>query len=179
MDADARMSDGEAVRRVLAGEVECLRVLVERYTREFGRLAEALVGDADAAEDALQEAFISAYERLGSCRDPDRFGGWFYRIVANKCLDAKRRRKMAPLDDVAVPARDTADAALREAEVDQLFQGALAELTPEQREAFVMREVDGRSYEEMAELMNTGVDALKMRVHRAREALKKRLKDVL
>ena len=178
MDAGARMSDGEAVRRVLAGEVECLRVLVQRYTQEFGRLAEALVGDADAAEDALQEAFISAYERLGSCRDPDRFGGWFYRIVANKCLDAKRRKKLLPLDD-DVAARETADGPMREAEVDQLFQGALAELTPEQREAFVMREVDGRSYEEMAVLMDTGVDALKMRVHRARDALKKRLGKVL
>lgn len=166
-------SDGAVVRQVLAGDVERYRLLVERYRAEFGRYAVAAVGDRDVAQDAMQEAFIRAFRSLGSCRDPDRFGAWFFRILTNQCRNAVARRRETPgLDAVDPPGGERADAALERQELGARLEAALARLTPEQREAFVMKHVDGRSYEEMAKLLGVGADALKMRVHRARDALR-------
>jgi RNA polymerase sigma-70 factor (ECF subfamily) len=170
--------DGEVVRAVLAGDTELYRVLVERYRVDFGRIAEALVGDADLAADALQEAFIRAFRSLETCRDPDRFRPWFYRIVANQCHDHRRRQRSVPIDDVVVVAKDTADARLHDDELARRLEQAMEKLTPEQREAFIMKDVEGRSYQEMAELLQTGVDALKMRVHRAKDVLRRQLEDL-
>lgn len=176
MDAslgEAGLSDGEVVRRVLDGDVELYRLLVERYQEEFGRVARALVGDADTAEDVLQDAFISAYQRLGSCRDPDRFRHWLYRIVANRCHDVRRARQpTAPVDELPLASRDKTDAVALDSELARALAQALESLTPEQREAFVLKEVEGRPYSEVAELTGVGIDALKMRVHRARDALR-------
>jgi RNA polymerase sigma-70 factor (ECF subfamily) len=169
------LSDGHVVRRVLAGDVELFRVLVERCRREFGRYATAFVGDPDAAADALQEALIRAYRSLRTCRDPDRFRAWFFRILTNQCHEARARRPSLALDGVELASRDTADGELVRGELAGALERAMERLTPEQREAFVMKHVEGRSYHEMAELLGVGVDALKMRVHRARDALQRLL----
>lgn len=166
-------SDATVVGQVLAGDVDAYRVLVERYRRDFGRYAVALVGDADSAADVVQEAFIRAYDSLATCREPDRFGAWFFRILTNQCHDAVHRRR--PREDVLVvdpPARERTDDAVERGELGAALEAALGRLTPEQREAFVMKHVDGRSYDEMAQLLGVGVDALKMRVHRARDAMR-------
>jgi RNA polymerase sigma-70 factor, ECF subfamily len=166
-------SDGTIVHRVLAGDVEQYRVLVERYRAEFGRYAVAAVGDCDAAQDAMQEAFIRAYDALATCREPNRFGAWFFRILTNQCRNAvARRRDTVPVEVLDPPGTDRADAEVERGELGAALETALERLTPEQREAFVMKHVDGRSYEEMAELLGVGVDALKMRVHRARDAMR-------
>ena len=166
-------SDGAAVRRVLSGDVEAYRILVERYRAEFARYAQAAVGDRDAAQDAMQEAFIRAYDALSTCREPDRFGAWFFRILTNQCRNAVARRKArVPLDDVDPAGTDRADATVERGELAEALDAALARLTAEQREAFVMKHVEGRSYEEMSGLLGVGVDALKMRVHRARDAMR-------
>lgn len=169
------LADGEVVTRVLAGDTEVYRVLVERYRIEFGRYAVAMVGDQDTAEDALQEAFIRAYQSLQSCREPNRFKHWFFRILTNQCHNARARRRLEPLDQHDAPARERADRPMEQDELGRAIERALNELTVEQREAFVMKHVDGRSYEEIAELLGAGVDALKMRVYRAREVLRKKL----
>ena len=169
-------SDGTIVRRVLDGDVEQYRHLVERYRAQFGRYALAVVGDRDAAQDAMQEAFIRAFDALASCRKPDRFGAWFFRILANQCRNlVGRRRDVADLDALDPPGGERADAAMDRGELAATLEAALARLTPEQREAFVMKHVDGRSYEEMAGLLGVGTDALKMRVYRARDALREML----
>jgi RNA polymerase sigma-70 factor (ECF subfamily) len=157
---------------VLDGDVEQYRFLVERYRAQFGRYALAVVGDRDAAQDAMQEAFIRAFDALATCRKPDRFGAWFFRILANQCRNqVARRRDVVDLEVVDLPGGDRADTAMDRRELAATLEAAMARLTPEQREAFVMKHVDGRSYEEMAELVGVGVDALKMRVYRARDTL--------
>src|SRR5438552_1327874 len=78
-------TDGDAIRRVRQGDVDAFGVLVTRYRRQYGRYAVALTGDADSAADAMQEAFIRAWNSLEACRDPDRFGSWFFRILTNQC----------------------------------------------------------------------------------------------
>ena len=175
MSEAERLTDGELVGRVLAGDVERFGELVERYRVEFGRLARALVGDADAADDALQDALISAYRNLGRCREPERFRVWLYRIVANRCHDARRRKRSVSLDDVDPPARDRTDARLDSSELKRQLERAMGALTPEQREVFVMKEVEGKSYQEMEMLLGVKIDALRMRVHRAREVLRQQL----
>lgn len=174
-ESDSR-PDGEIVRRVLDGEVELFGVLVERYRAEFARYAAALVGDPDRAADAMQEAFIRAYRSLASCRDLKRVKAWFFRILTNQCHDQRtRRRRETPLEGHDQPARDRADAGVLQTELREAIGRALDRLTPEQREAFVLRHIDGKSYEEMAAILGTGVDALKMRVYRARDALRQQL----
>jgi RNA polymerase sigma-70 factor (ECF subfamily) len=178
MDDAPSLSDGELVGRVLAGDVERFGELVERYRLEFGRLARSLVGDPDAADDALQDAFISAYRNLARCRDPERFRVWFYRIVANRCHDARRRRPTVPLEDVDPQAPERTDARLDSSELKRRLERAMEVLTEEQREVFVMKEVEGKSYQEMEMLLGITIDALRMRVHRAREALRQQLGDL-
>lgn len=169
------IADGAVVRQVLGGDVEAYRILVERYRQQFGRYAVSLLGDADLAADAVQEAFIRAYDSLGSCRDPDRFGAWFFRILTNQCHTARARgtrRDTVDVDDAGLASADRADAAVDRGELAARLEAGLERLTPEQREAFVLKYVEEKSYEEMAQLLGVGADALKMRVHRAREALR-------
>ena len=175
------MSDAELVRRVLAGEVELFRVLVGRYRKEFGRYASSMLGgDVDEAADALQEAFIRAYDSLATCREPDKFKAWVFRIVTNQCHNARRRRRPhLSLDGIPNRASDRADEELGRKEIKVAIGTALEALTPEQRTAFVMKHIEGRSYAEMSELLNVGQDALKMRVHRARDEMKRRLEGVI
>lgn len=175
----SELSDRDAVCRVLDGDPECFGVLVERYRLEFGRVATALCGDPDLAADAMQDAFIRAYDALGSCQNPDRFGSWFFRILVNQCHNSRaRQRRFEGIE--AVEARSDADPArdAERAELRRALARGLDVLTAEQREAFVMKQIDGRSYAEMAELLDTGVDALKMRVYRARDLLRTELERV-
>jgi RNA polymerase sigma-70 factor (ECF subfamily) len=172
------VGDGALVRAALAGDTHAFGVLVERSRRDFGRYTAAMLGDADAAADAMQEAFIRAWDSLEDCRDQDRFRGWFFRILANQCRTALgKRRPHVAVDDVEIPAPERTDAAALDGELAARLGAALDSLTAEQREAFVMKHVEGRSYEEIAALLGAGEDALKMRVHRARDALRGLLGD--
>jgi RNA polymerase sigma-70 factor (ECF subfamily) len=176
------MPDGELVRRVRAGEAEIYRVLVERYRQEFGRYASAMLdGDGEDAADALQEAFIRAYDSLASCRDPDRFKAWLFRIVSNQCHNVrKRRRGHLSLERAAERGEDPAGRSDSDRkEIGEVLELAMETLTTEQKEAFILKHVDGRSYSEIAEILGVGEDALKMRVYRARDELKKRLEELL
>src|SRR5437868_7486427 len=136
------VSDGAAVRRVLDGDTEAFGILVERYRTELGRVAAGMLGDRDAADDVLQEAFISAYRSLGSCRDPEKFRTWFYSIVTNRCRDALRRKPAVDIATVDVAAKEQADAPVEDEELAAKLERAMARLTPEQREVFVLREIE-------------------------------------
>jgi len=178
----ASLSDGELVRRVRSGEIETYRVLVERYRAEFARYAAAMLdGNRDEAADALQEAFIRAFDSLDSCREPDRFKAWMFRIVSNQCHNVRKRHKGHLSLDRAVErgAEPAVRAESDRSEIGELLNLALETLTDEQREAFVLKHVDGRSYAEIAEMLGVGEDALKMRVYRARDELKRKLEELV
>lgn len=166
--------DRQLVGAVLDGDRQAFRLLVERHEDVLFRRALAIVGDPDVAADAVQDAFIQAYERLARCSDPDRFGGWVYRMLRNRCLDELRaaRRRNRPLTDAqAVRSNDDPEADLERGGLRQAIRAALAALSPGHREAFVMKHVDGLSYDEMQAATGVARSALKMRVKRAREAL--------
>jgi RNA polymerase sigma-70 factor, ECF subfamily len=173
------LPDGEIVRAVLGGDHERYAVLVERYRDRYARYAARMLGSADAAEDAVQDAFVRAYDQLAQCKDPDKFVGWFFLILRNRCFAERRRnRTSAPLEAAdAVAAADRTDGGAELAEQRRALQLALLELTPDQREVFVLKHVEGLSYGEIAERLNTSVPSLKMRMHRAYDRLREQLRE--
>ncbi len=172
----SRRSDGELVRRALGGSESAFAELVRRYQDLLYRHAERMIGRPDDAEDAVQAAFIKAHRRLKSCRDPDRFGAWLFRIGSNACKDylKSRRRLTVSLDDApaVLAQRGNPDHSLDRRNMREAIDGALERLPVEQREAFLLKHVEGLSYVEISEMLDVSVPALKMRVHRARDELK-------
>jgi RNA polymerase sigma-70 factor (ECF subfamily) len=174
------VSDAALVRQVLEGDTEAFAGLVARHRDRGLRFAAAMLGDRADAEEALQDAFVRAYRGLRSCREPDRFGGWFLRILVNRCRTrgAGRRRRdgLFVRDEGALeraPSRPAGDPDWRE-EIDR----ALARLDALQREAFLLKHVEGLEYEEMARLTGARIPALKMRVKRACDHLRLLLREV-
>jgi len=174
-------SDAELIRRVLAGEQERYADLVARYQAGLYRHALGMLGDPDAAADLTQDSLVKAYTRLYTCNEPDRFAAWLYRILRNRCRDwlKNRRQHTVELRDDAHTARDDPAGELERSQLGEAVTRALARLPESQREAFLLKHVEELSYEEMAERLDTGVSALKMRVMRAREALQELLRDVV
>ena len=173
IDADQAIID-----RVLAGDRESFATLISRYSDPLYRHAVGMTGSPDDAADILQNSFIKAYQHLGEVRG--RFDAWVFRIVANGCKDWLkniRRTHLSYEEDDQPSGYETPEEELDRGELRGDLDEALGALPPSLREAFVMKHVEGRSYEEMAELLETSVGALKMRVHRAREALQKLLEE--
>jgi RNA polymerase sigma-70 factor (ECF subfamily) len=175
--APVERTDAQVVRDVLAGDRDAYRLLVRRYGDALHGHALRMSGSADEAADLVQRAFVQGFRKLHTCKDPERVGAWLFRITANLCKDHlrdRRHRRRVPLAPLAGVVRGTADpeADVQATETRAKVWGALQSLTPEQREAFVLKHVEGRSYEEIAAVMDLSVASLKMRVHRAREALK-------
>ena len=176
---EERESDAVLVAQAIGGSDAAFSALVDRYNDLLYRHAERMVGQADDAEDVVQAAWIKAFRNLRKCRDPERFGAWVFRICANACKDAvkAKRRGNVPLDSVAELESDEGDSATRFDQRRRLAS-ALARLAPDQREAFLLKHLEGWSYEEMADQLGVRVSALKMRVHRAREDLQRFLLEV-
>jgi RNA polymerase sigma factor (sigma-70 family) len=172
-------SDGEIVRAVLAGDRDRYALLVERYRDRYARYASRMLGSTDAADDAVQDAFVRAYDQLAQCQDPAKFVGWFFLILRNRCFaEQRKRRPHLSLEAAArVPAGQRSDDGAESAERRRALQQALMELTAEQREVFVLKHVEGLSYTEIAERLNTSVPSLKMRMHRAYDRLREQLRD--
>ena len=163
------------VRAVLAGDEEAYAILVRRYKDVLYRYAERMTGRPDDAADVVQRAFIKGFRRLDRCREPERVGGWLFRIAVNLCKDQLkgRAKREVPLE-AGGPLRSTRglpEEGAERAEIREEIYRALQSLGDEQREAFVLKHVEGWSYEEMSEKLDVSVSALKMRVHRAREQL--------
>lgn len=178
------LSDAELVSHVRQGEREAFRVLVFRYQDILFRYAHAMIGERDTAADMVQGAFVTAFAQIGKLSEAAKFGGWVHRICVNRCRDHLKsaRRRDVPLDNSpaqALTASERADALVERNELRAALDNALAKLNDEYREAFVLKHIEERSYEEMSELLGASVAALKMRVHRAREVLKSALEEVL
>ncbi|HXQ29773.1 MAG TPA: RNA polymerase sigma factor [Gemmatimonadales bacterium] len=165
---------------MLAGDVELYGVLVHRYRDRYARYAARMLGSLDAAEDAVQDAFVRAYERLGQCREPDKFAGWFFLILRNRCFAMRRDGRVTRSlsdDDEGVAARGEADERVQAGERRRALEQALMRLTAEQRDVFVLKHVEAMSYDEIAALTGVPVASLKMRMHRAYDRLRAELKE--
>jgi RNA polymerase sigma-70 factor (ECF subfamily) len=174
--------DVEVVAQVLGGDGEAFGILIRRYEPGLLRFATRMLGSPDAAADAVAESLVRAYRHLAQCRDPARLRSWLYRITGNRCRShlARRHTSDVPLSE-APSLADPSDAwaVVERGEQVMLVERALAALSQEKREAFVLKHVEGMSYEEMAAVTGARVPTLKMRVHRAREALLAALEELV
>ncbi len=173
-------SDGVVVRAVLAGDPERFAVLVHRYRDRYARYAAHMLGSVDAAEDAVQDAFVRAYRQLAQCREPENFAGWFFLILRNRCFAERRKaQRTASMDEqvLELPGRERSDQAMEQGEARRALRKALLTLTPEQREVFVLKHVEELSYEEIAARTGASIASLKMRMHRAYDRLREELRE--
>ena len=172
-------NDDVLVGRVLAGDTSAYAGLVQRYRPTLGRFAVRMLGNQADAEDVLQETFIRAYRSLARC-EPARFHSWLFGILINRCrtfaAQRARRQRVVSSDEWTVASAASAQPA-DDDEWRSAIQKALEQLPDEQREAFLLKHVEDLSYEEMQELTGVRIPALKMRVLRAREALRRKLRE--
>jgi len=164
--------DGELVRRAVAGDHDAFARLVRRHQNALYRYGLAMGLERDLALDLLQDTFVKAWERLGQCRDRDRVRAWLFRIFRNAVLDWRRdvRRSEVPIGPATEPVADI-DWSERHA-LGEAIGMALAALPEILREAFLLRHEADHSYEEIAGIAGISLSAAKMRVARAREALR-------
>ncbi len=185
-------SDHLLVERVQQGQRHAFDLLVRRYQHKVIALIGRYVHDFMEAEDVAQEAFLRAYRAIGSFRGDSAFYTWLYRIAVNAAknhLVAQNRRP--PNDDIevenaehfdldsALRDRSTPERELMRQEIEQMISRTVAGLPAELREAIVLREVDGLSYEEIAEVMACPIGTVRSRIFRARDAIDKNLKPLL
>ncbi len=188
-DEDRRLVD-----RAKGGDVRAFEALVRRYERWVFTLALRMVGDRADAEDMAQEVFLKAYRGLPGFRGGSRFSTWLYAIASHHCLNHLasrdvRSRRAGRVDgpagargEIPTPAIDCVadespgpDAALERGDLRRLIQGALACLTEEHRIVVILRDIQGMSYEEIAENLGVELGTVRSRLHRARTELKARL----
>jgi RNA polymerase sigma-70 factor (ECF subfamily) len=179
----SEQSDAQLIAEILGGDVEAFRVLVHRHRDTCTRFAVRMVGSHADADDVLQSAFMRAYRGLSQCRDRDRFGGWLYRIVVNECRTFATRQRQRDLrfvsdGELVDRAEATTDESSGE-DMSEQIELALSKLPVEQREAFLLKYVEEMSYEEISKATGVSVPALKMRVKRASDGLRKLLEGVV
>ncbi len=181
----ASLSDADVVRRVRGGETALFEVLVRRHDQRVYRTIRSMIRDEDEVEDAMQQAWVQAYLHLGAFQGNAAFSTWLVRIAANEALQRLRRRgplarvpEVEEQEDVMGPGEDPEErAAAREAL--RLLERAVDALPPHHRLVFVLREVEGLSTAETAEALGIAEEAAKVRLHRARAALRRALEQTL
>lgn len=169
------------VARAAEGDGEAYRFLVDRYQDQIYSVAFRLMKDGDVAGDVAQDAFVRAWRALPRFESRSKFSTWLYRIAINLCYDRLARRPgvaEVALEDLletgqepTVPSGSGGQAALEESENQAAFAEALAALSETYRVPFVLRQIEERSYEEVAEALGITVNNAKVRVHRAREMM--------
>ena len=182
------VADAEAVRRVLEGDRDAYRILVERHAPMVFRVVRRYCSDQAAAEDLAQNAFIRAYQNLRRFRGKAPFSAWLYQIAVNQGRDYAKspRRSNYLLHDFNDPQQDifpdnvpSGDLHLENGERAEHLRWAIGQLSPAYATPFLLRYDEGIAYPEMARMLGTTIGALKVRVHRARMELKKLLGDRL
>ncbi|RZQ65191.1 RNA polymerase sigma factor [Amycolatopsis suaedae] len=169
------LDDVTLVSRAREGDTAAYEQLVRRYQGPIYRLAVRMLASTGDAEDVVQEVFLAAWRALPRLREDAAFVGWLYRTATNRCLNLIRGRKPTAeveLDEAPSPRTDIRpeDAAQVSAQLSALAD-ALQRLTPEQRACWLLREVHGRSYQEIAEVVGSGETAVRGRISRARAQL--------
>jgi RNA polymerase sigma-70 factor (ECF subfamily) len=172
-------SDAALVARARGGDGEAFGTLVQRHLRSAYAVALAQLGEEADAQDAVQDAFVSALKRIEECRKPDQFGSWLMSIVRNRARDHRRYRQVRdalPLDAAGEVANR--DSPLHDAENAQLRQdllGAMEGLTELQREVILLYDFEGWSHKEIGQKLDISDGSARVHLFNARRALRERL----
>lgn len=163
------VDDAVLVAAAREGGSDAFELLIRRHQGAVYGLALRMLGSEADAQDAAQGAFVQAWRGLAHFRGESAFSTWMYRIMANRCLNllAQRRPMDALSDDLADGRDDPAEVVAGRARM-QAVAAAILRLGPDQRAALVLREFQGLSYAEIAEVLGVSVAAVKGRIHRAR-----------
>lgn len=180
------------VRRAQKGDSRAFDLLVLKYQHKVASVVSRFISERDLIEDVVQEAFIKAYRALPNFRGDSAFFTWLYRIATNTAknhLESLGRRpsyRGKDVDDVTVldtphslREQDTPDGLLARRQLEQHLQKALALLPEDLRVALTLREFEGRSYQEISEIMDTPIGTVRSRIFRARESIENELHDVM
>lgn len=187
--------DYEVVRRCLQGNREAFNELVEKYSKKIYNLAYRFVGDSEEANDLSQEIFVAAYQNLKKFRGDSKFSTWLFQIATNRGKNRfkylKRRGHFASKGHTendedregqqkTIPDHSTnPETLLAGKQIQKIVQDAINELDPDHKEIVILRDIEGFSYEEIAQMLNLPEGTTKSRLHRARMVVKEKLKRVL
>ena len=188
--------DALLVDRTKRGDVRAFEMLVVKYQRRIGRLISRMVRDVDLVEDIAQETFIRAYRALPQFRGDSAFYTWLYRIAVNTAKKALLELKRDPLvtqgdlvshDDGDETSRaesvltdgETPESLLASKQIGATVNAAIDALSEDLRQAIVLREIEGLSYEVIAAVMSCPIGTVRSRIFRAREAIAERLRPLL
>lgn len=189
MVGNAEFEEQALIQRALRGDLDSFNALILRYQDSAYTLAYRIMGDSHSASDALQEAFIIAYRRLGTYRGGS-FRAWLMRITTNQCYDELRRVRRRPSvsveamgeetgDDPAIPDdSDTPEEVAEQRELQQAIQQCITSLNPDQRIVLVMCDVEGMDYQAIADTVGAQIGTVKSRLSRARAAVRDCLQGV-
>ena len=179
-----REQEAAIVRKVLGGDANAFETLVLEYEKNVYNIALRMTGNSEDAADMTQEAFIKAYNSLQSFRGDSKFSVWLYRIVSNVCLDFLRSKNRRPTVSLSVKDDDGEDAQLDVADESQSpellldrkltrdsVRRGLDSLPPDYRQILLLREIQGLSYDEIAQALSLEVGTVKSRIFRARKRL--------
>lgn len=176
------LPDEALLRSVAGGDSRAFEQLVERHETPLYRFAVRMCLDPERAQDAVQEALLSAWKDAAAFRGGSTVRTWLFSILMNACRHLRRTRagqpvQSAPLDEaLAAPSlAPTPEAQVGTAELGHLVDRVLSELDPQDREVLLLRDVEGLSGEDVARLLSLSLPAMKSRLHRARVALKTQL----
>ncbi len=185
-------TDHDLIVLARQGSEKAYRELLDRYQRPVFSLVYRMVRDREQAEDLAQETFIKVFNHLESFNPKYKFSSWIFKIASNLAIDALRKKELdtVSLDGsrhastaeevdstrITVRSRDENPEELLEAkELGDEIEGAIAGLRPEYRTAILLRHVEGRPYEEIAEIMDVPLGTVKTHIHRARAELRESL----
>jgi RNA polymerase sigma-70 factor, ECF subfamily len=194
--AGSDAADQLLVARAVAGDQRAFELLVIKYQRRIERLIGCMVRDSDLVQDIAQETFIRAYRALAQFRGDAQFYTWLYRIAVNTAKRALADMKRNPLvsenagrtteeDDETSSVEneltdsETPETLLAAKEIAEVVNAALLALPTELRQAVTLRELEGLSYEEIAEVMSCPIGTVRSRIFRAREAISAKVKPLL
>ena len=180
IDEERAEAEEEAalIARVVAGEARGFGLLVDRYQRRLWWMCLRMLGDADEADEVVQEAFVRAWERLEEF-DPDRrFYPWVFTIARNRCLNAIRRRRtwgfasLSGDDPPALAASEATETRVEDRELGRALEECLGTLPDEQREVFDLRHGEDFTYAEIAAALEITHGTVMSRLHRARRKMR-------
>ena len=169
------------IRAAQQGDSAAFEQLLLLYQQKIYHLALRTCGDPHDAEEATQEAFLSAWKNLPSFRGESSFSTWLYRLTVNACNDLFRKNKASAAnvaledEEAALQVPDTApgpEESLQRKETRQAVQDALQQLSPEHRQVLLLRELQQLSYDEIAAVLDMDLGTVKSRIHRARNQLR-------
>jgi RNA polymerase sigma-70 factor (ECF subfamily) len=158
-------SDQTLIDQCLAGRRDAFGQLVERYQHRLYHGLWHALGSAEDAQDVAQEAFVNAFEKLSSFKGQAAFYSWLFRIALNAATSARRKTRRMTASSYAMDVSDR----------QRLVRQALSEMSDEFRTALVLKEMDGMSYEEIAEVVEVPLGTVRSRIHRARLELRSKL----